>query len=124
MKWIVYLFGILMIIASIFLLVDENIILDYINSNKESSWLYFFAVVIRLVLGVALLRTATASKFPLVFKIIGYIALAAAIIFLLIGHEQFQHVLGSLLPYFENTGRWVSIPVLAFGAFIIYALRK
>ncbi|MBT8235479.1 MAG: hypothetical protein KJO04_04755 [Bacteroidia bacterium] len=124
MKYIVYLFGALMIVAGILLFIDENIVLGYIESNQESSWLYFFAVVMRLIMGAALVKTASISRFPLVFKIIGYIALAAAFIFLIIGHDRFIHVLSTLVPYFENTGGWVGIFALAFGVFLIYGLKK
>lgn len=124
MKWIVYFFGTFMVVAGILLLVDDRIILDYILFNKESSWLYFFAIVMRLILGAALLQTASKSRHPLVFLVLGGIALAAALIFLLIGHEQFQHMMSTLLSYFENSGRWTSILALAFGAYLIYGIRK
>lgn len=123
MKWVVYLFGVLLIIAGILLFYDKHIILGFIESYRESSWLYFFAIVIRILLGAALLQTAANSRFPLAFKIIGYIALAAAFVFLVIGHERFQHVMATLVPYFENTGGWVGILVVIFGAFLIYALN-
>jgi hypothetical protein len=124
MKYIVYLFGAFLIVAGIILFIDENIVLGYIKSNQESSWLYFFAVVMRLVMGAALVKTAAISRFPIVFKIIGYIALAAAAIFLVIGHDRFQHVMATLVPYFENTGGWVGVFALLFGAFLIYGLKK
>jgi len=124
MKWVIYLFGVFLIAAGVILFIDENIVLGYITSNQESSWLYFFAVVMRLVMGAALIRTASISRFPLVFKIIGYIALAAAFIFLIIGHDRFISVMTTLIPYFENTGGWVGIFALAFGVFLIYGLKK
>ena len=124
MKWIVFLFGAFLIVAGILLILDENIILGSIESYKESSWLYFFAVVMRIILGAALLKTASISRFPLVFKIIGFIALAVALTFLVMGHDQFQHVMATLVPYFENTGGWTGIVVLVFGAFLIYGLAK
>ena len=124
MKYIVYLFGAFLIVAGVMLFIDENIVLGYIKSNQESSWLYFYAVVMRLIMGAALLKTAAISRFPLVFKIIGYIALAAAAIFLIIGHDRFIHLMSTLVPYFENTGGWVGIFALAFGVFLIYGLKK
>lgn len=124
MKWIVLFFGAFLIVAGILLFIDENIVLGYIESNLASSWLYFFAIVMRIILGVALLKTASASRHPLVFLVIGGIALAAALIFLVIGHEHFQHMMATLVPYFENTGKWSGIVALAFGVFLIYGIRK
>ena len=122
MKWIVIFFGAFMVVAGIVLFIDDNIVLGYIESNRESSWLYFFAIVMRLIMGVALLKTASKSRHPLAFLVIGGIALAAALIFLVIGHEQFQHVMATLLPYFENTGKWTGIIALLFGVFLIYGI--
>lgn len=124
MKWIVYLFGLLMILASVLLFIDPNIILDFILSNRESSWIYFFAIVVRIILGAALLKTAAVSRFPLAFRIIGYIALAAALVFIVIGHEQFQHVMATLVGYFEDIGGWIGIIALVFGVFLMYGLVK
>jgi len=122
MKWIVLFFGAFMIVAGIVLFIDASIVLDYIESNRESSWTYFFAIVMRLIMGTALLKTASASRHPLAFLVIGGIALAAALIFLVIGHENFQHMMATLVPYFENWGKWTSIFALAFGVFLLYAI--
>ena len=123
MKWIVYFFGVFMVVAGIVLFIDDSIVLGYIESNRESSWLYFFAIVMRILMGAALLKTASKSRHPLAFLVIGGIALAAALIFLVIGHEQFQNMMATLLPYFENTGTWSGIVALIFGAYLIYAIR-
>lgn len=124
MKWIVLLFGALMIVAGILLFFDESIVLGFIDSNQDSSWLYFFAIVVRLILGAALFKTASISRFPVAFKIIGGIAIAAAATFLLIGHDRFRHIMSTLVPYFENWGGWTGLVALAFGVFLIYAIRK
>lgn len=124
MKWIVLLFGVFLIVAGIILFIDDTIFLDYIESNRESSWTYFFAIVMRIIMGAALLKTASKSRHPLAFLVIGGIALAAALIFLAIGHEQFQQMMANLLPYFETTGKWTGIVVFLFGAFLIYAIRN
>ena len=123
MKWIVYFFGVFMVVAGIVLFIDDSIVLGYIESNRESSWLYFFAIVMRILMGAALLKTASKSRHPLAFLVIGGIALAAALIFFVIGHEQFQNMMATLLPYFENTGTWSGIVALIFGAYLIYAIR-
>ena len=123
MKWIVLFFGAFLIVAGILLFIDDSIVLNYIENNRESSWLYFFAIVMRIIMGVALLKTASASRHPLAFLVIGGIALAAALIFLVIGHEQFQLMMATLIPYFENTGKWTGIVALLFGAFLIYGIR-
>lgn len=124
MKWIVLLFGLFLIVAGIILFIDDNIVIGYINTNMESSWLYFFAIVMRIIMGAALLKTASKSRHPLAFLVIGGIALAAALIFLAIGHEQFQQMMANLLPYFENTGTWSGIVALLFGVFLLYAINK
>ena len=86
---------------------------------KPSGWI--FAVVIRILLGAALLTAAQGSRFPLVFTILGWIAIAAAIGILLMGHSRLQ----SIVAWVERWGPTAMRIALAFGAafagFLLFA---
>ena len=113
--------GILLILASISILVKPDLLLGWIEDNLASKALYIGAIVGRLGIGAVLILAAKASKFPKTFQIIGYIAILAAIIFLLIGHEQFIDFLSLFIPEFLQYAPVSGLVSLAFGGFLIFA---
>ena len=82
--------------------------------------LYISTIVIRFVLGIALIIAAKESKYPVVIKIIGYVAIAAALVLIIIGHNGFQVLLSSLIP-FKPYAPVSGLVGIAAGGFLIYA---
>jgi len=56
----------------------------------DANWGIYFAVIVRLMLGVALIITAPGSRFPLVFQIVGWIAIVAGVAAAFIGRERLR----------------------------------
>ncbi len=83
---------------------------------------FYLAVALRVVVGVALIVIAPATRFPDVFYVLGLITLAAATIGLMLGANR----LGRFLEW------WLALPrpmilgwalfAAAFGAFLIYGV--
>lgn len=96
-------------------------VLSFVGSTMASPWGIVFAVGIRLVLGVALLVAAPASPYPLAFTIVGWIAIAAAVVGLLLGRQRLQRFAQWWIDRFSPAGTraWLVI-ALAFAAFLIY----
>lgn len=94
--------------------------LDLVKSVLEQSWWMFAAVGTRLVLGVALLLTADGSAFPLVFTIIGWLAILAAIVIPFMGVSNINAIIERMesLPVMALRS-WLGFGVL-FGALLIY----
>jgi hypothetical protein len=81
----------------------------------------FLAVLIRLLLGGALLLVASASRFPTTFRILGVITLLAALIVPFVGHARIGRIMdwGATLPAWIMR-LWLSVGVL-FAAFLLCA---
>ena len=115
------LFGVLILGLGLSLVFRPSWILGVMESGREETWLYAAAVVARLVLGIALIQAAAISKFPMVILVLGWIALIAAAVLLVIGKSRFTRLVGWAVPLLKPWGRIGGVAGAAFGAFLIYA---
>ncbi len=124
MKLIIKLFGILMVLTGISLLISPEIIIGWIENNMESISLYISAIVVRLVFGILFLVAAKESKYPGAIKILGYLFIIAAIIFIFIGQENFLDFISLFIPDVKPYAPVSGLLAIAFGGFIIYAFLR
>jgi hypothetical protein len=124
MKYVFILIGSLLILAGLFLVIDPEILFGWLEANTNNTVVYIIAIVFRLLLGVLFIGYASRSKFPAVFKVLGGIALIAAILFIFIGKEGFEDLITWVLHSFRSFGRISGLFVIAFGGFIIYAFTR
>ena len=90
----------------------------------RAAWQYraalFVAVMVRFLVGVLLVMAAPHSRFPLAFEILGWLAIAAALLIPVIGRER----IGRLLDWWSRRShsgiRLWSLAGLAFGCFLVY----
>ena len=80
----------------------------------------YLAVGIRLLLGVALIVAAPASLFPLVFRVIGVIAILAALALPIMGIERIRRLVGWFAALPSLALRLWLVFGFAFGAFLVY----
>ncbi len=121
MKLFIILLGILLMVSGIYWLINPEIVAGLIEGNLEKSSLYLAAIIGRLVIGILFLISANESKFPITIKVLGSMALIAAIVFIFIGHEGFTDFISSIMSIFKSYGRIGGLVCLIFGSFIIYA---
>ena len=100
MKIVIIIFGIAIMLSGVSLIFDPEFLYDWLENNIETKSLYIGAIVGRLVFGIILILFAKESKLPGLFKIFGYLAIIAAIVFIFIGHDGFQSFLSSFFPLF------------------------
>jgi len=93
-----------------------------ISTHSKSLNLHIFAVVIRLVLGIALLTYAHNSKFPLTIEVIGWLSICAAIILSLIGRDKFIKLIQWAMTVIPRYGRVSGVFAVLFGGFLGYAV--
>ncbi len=90
----------------------------------RQDWVIYFAVVARLLMGAALIVAAPVSRFPVVFEILGWIAIVAAAAIIFIGRER----LGALVAWFVHRSAWFTrlwlLFGMAFGGFLIYGITS
>ena len=96
-------------------------LLGVLQRARNPSGLYAIAGL-RLILGVALLWVASASKAPDVMRVFGVIALIAGIATPLVGLERF----GKLVDWWQGLGNtviriWAVAPI-ALGLYLVWAV--
>ena len=97
--------------------------LQLVKGMMDADWIVYFAVIVRLALGVALIIIAPGSRFPFVFLIVGWIAIAAAMAAAFIGRERLRRFANWWIERFSPAGirLWVLV-AMAFGGFLIYGV--
>jgi len=123
MTYIILLFGIFIIFAGVVLIVSPDYIINHFKKYGDSFSLHFFAVLIRVILGVAFLIGASGSKYPLILQTFGWLSIASAIVLSVIGREKFKSlikwVINKKLPLFQRSMGFFAI---LLGCFFIYAV--
>jgi len=96
-------------------------LLQLVKGVMDADWGIYFAVLVRLVLGLALILFAPASLFPLVFLILGWVAIAAGVIAAFLGRDRLRRFVNWWVERFSPPAVrvWVLF-ALAFGGFLIY----
>jgi len=82
----------------------------------------YAAVGVRIVLGLALIFVAPVSKFPHVFEVLGWIAIAAAIGLPIVGRTRIQRLIAWLTRLPPALIRVWLIFGLLFGGFLVYGV--
>ena len=118
---VILLFALLIFVAGIIVLFDPEIIFGAIRGNLDKPGLQVVAIVLRLVLGILLIEYAPVSRFPLIIEILGWLSIAAALTFMLIGRANFLRLMNWALSLLKPYGRIGGIFAAAFGGFLFYA---
>ena len=118
---LIIIFGALTLLAGMVILFNPDIIFGLLRKNIDNIGLHIMAVVVRLVLGVLLIVYSGSSRFPLVMEIIGWISIAAAVTFTIIGRKNFIRLMSWALNVMKPVARIGGIVAILFGGFIIYA---
>ena len=82
----------------------------------------YVGVIVRLVLGAALVIAAPVSHFPTVFQVLGWIAIAAAVGLILIGRERVRRIIARFEQLSSSAIRAWLLFGMAFGGFLVYGV--
>ncbi|NNE45608.1 MAG: hypothetical protein HKN37_02990 [Rhodothermales bacterium] len=119
---LVLVFAIAIGSACIISLYSPDRLMRFVQTEWDKPWAMYVAVVVRLILGAALIYAAPASRFPGVFTALGGIAIVAAIAIPVVGRERF----GAVLDWFaERPPLFVRLWLLFglhFCVFLVYGL--
>lgn len=83
-----------------------------VNGALGQDWGIYLAVIVRLILGGALIIVAPESRFPLVFEALGWFAIVAAAAIAIMGRKRLRN----FVAWFKNTSTIVIRVWLIFGA--------
>ena len=96
-------------------------LLQWVKGMMDEDWGIYFAVVVRLVLGIALIVGAPDSRFPSAFVILGWITIIAGVAAAFIGRDRLRRFIAWWVERFSPAGiRFWVLFAMAFGGFMIY----
>lgn len=124
MKIVMKLIGILFILLGIIFLFNTDMFFDWIEDEMGSNWFYISAIITRMVFGILFIVAAKESKFPSTIKILGFIFILFAIIFISIGNHGFQDFISFLIPDIIPYAPLGGLGMIALGGFIHFAFSK
>lgn len=98
-------------------------LMQWVKDTMDANWGFWFAILVRVMLGVTLLVVAPTSKFPAALLVIGWLAIAAAIGVVLMGRGRLRKFVQWFLDGFSPAliRVWMLF-ALAFGGFLIYGV--
>lgn len=121
MTLIIIFFGLLTFIAGIIIFFKPEIIFGVLRNNYEKVSLHILAVVFRLLIGVLLIEYADESKYPMIIEIIGWLSIAAAATFAIMGRQNFIKLMSWAFDLLKPYGRVGGLFAAAFGGFLVHA---
>ena len=122
MNYIVILFGAATVVAGIIIVINPESVFGLMRRKLESLGLHILAVVIRIIIGVALIMYATESKYPAAILILGWISIVAASVLGIMGRTNFKRLMSWALSLAPSFGRIGGLLAILFGGFLIYAV--
>jgi hypothetical protein len=121
-RMVILLFGCAVCGLSIWAMAAPWQLRKLVRATTESTLGYYLAVGVRLLLGIALIQVAPGSGFPLVFAIIGWLSIVAAIGLLLAGRNLQRKVVAWFDRWSDSAIRAWLILGVAFGVFLVYGI--
>ena len=122
MNYLIMIFGFATAIAGLIIVINPDLVFGLLRGKLESLGLHILAVVVRIIIGVALIMYAAESKYPTAILVLGWISIVAASVLGIMGRTNFRRLMSwalSLKPYFGRIGGSFAI---IFGGFLIYAV--
>ena len=118
---IVVAIGVALVILSAWGMAAPDKLISMVAATMEQRWGIHIAIIIRLLLGATLLVVAPGSPFPMVYSVLGWLAIVAAAGLAVVGRERTRR----LLYWWQQrvspgmTRLWLVFG-LAFGVLLVY----
>ena len=122
MNSIVLIFAVLISIAGLVLIANPNYIFGVFRRYGDTLGLQVFAVIVRVVLGLALLFSAPESNYPVALEILGWLTLTVALALGVIGRKRFKSIIDWSLDVSPSVQRVMGLAGILFGVFLFYAV--
>ena len=114
-------FGSLTLLTGSVIVVDPEAIFGFLRNHLGKLGIHILAVAVRLILGALLIYQSNLSRYPLVIEIIGWLSIAAAMVFALMGRRNFCRSMTWALSRSKSCGRIGGILAVTFGGFLVLA---
>lgn len=113
--------GCLMVLLGLSALLVPDQVLPFARFTTTPNGVYV-AAAIRLLIGLILLMAAGGSRFPVVLRVFGGLAILGGIATLVIGVAGAQRIADQILPYVTTAIRGIGAFLAVLGAFVVYAV--
>ena len=119
----VLLIGVTVIVLAGWGIFAPEKLMTFVTSAMDRYWGIYVAVIVRLVLGSALIIVAPVSLFPMVFHVLGVIAIVAALALVVMGRERIRRFIAWWSRRFSASivRMWLLFGI-AFGGFLVYGV--
>jgi uncharacterized BrkB/YihY/UPF0761 family membrane protein len=122
MNYVILMFGSATVVAGAVILVSPEAVFNILRDKLDSLGLHVLAVVVRLLIGFALITYADESRFPLTLQVLGWLSIAAAVALGVIGRNNFRKLMGWAVSLSSAYGQFGGLITLLFGGFLVYAV--
>ena len=122
MNYIIMLFGTATIVTGIIIVINPESVFGLMRRKLGSLGLHILAVVVRIIIGVALIMCAAESKYPTAILILGWISIVAASVLGIMGRSNFRRLMSWALSLKPSLGRIGGFIAILFGGFLIHAV--
>lgn len=123
MTTIIAAFGILIIGMCAWGLVAPKALIGWVLKVWNRPWAIYFAIAMRIALGVLFILAADETRYPQVFNIFGYLMIIAAIMIAIVGRKRLDTFIQWWVDSSPMFARAWLLFGMAFGAFIIHAVN-
>ncbi len=120
LTWVVAFFGIAITLLGILGLIRPGSLIRLVQRTWQSQKGFYFSIGIRVIFGIVLLLTASQSRFPEAFRILGIISLVAAVVAPFLGFVRLQRFIQWWANHPSGFIRGWSVMAAAFGALLFY----
>jgi len=121
-KVIIFLFGAATCIVCALGIYAPNRLIEAVKSIWGKRWGIYAAVIVRLLLGTLLIIAAPDSRFPVVFKALGWLSIIAAILIPSLGRTRLDRLINWFTALPSSLVRFWLLFGIEFGGFLIYCL--
>jgi hypothetical protein len=119
---VVLALGVVVFALSLWGLLVPDKLMKLVMGAVDEDWGIHVAVVVRLVFGAALVIAAPGSRFPLIFEVLGWLAIVAAVVIVLVGRERLRRFVALFKGMSPLLIRIWLLFGAAFGAFLVYGV--
>lgn len=120
---VVLIIGVTVLVLAAWGMFAPDRLKTWVASAMDKYWGIYLAVIVRLVLGSALIIAAPASRFPVVFQVLGLLTIVAAIVVAFMGRERVRRFLAWFSERFSASivRSWLLFG-MAFAGFLVYGV--
>lgn len=123
MHTLIFLFSVFLIAMGAIILVKPRAVFDLLERHKRAPTLQIIAVVVRVLLGVALIVAAPSSKFPFTLVVIGWVAVFAGVFVAAMGRTRFIQLMDWATKVLPKNAIMIGVIAIMLGSFLAYAVR-